>query len=173
MKCEFNKFILCDLSAFEHEYSHVCLYSYWLWNNAFFFLEFDCRRDLWEFFCYGPRGRMNTQLFFVNIDGHRTWGHLKSWRHVILINVGEHVNEMMAVAAYLFQDFWWSSFLIIRQNVNMATNAIPNCGLTLRVSWQRKQKTWMLIFVKSTLQNYKNRWYCLPVGSVSCGQGAK
>ena len=56
----------------------------------------------------------------------------------------------------------------------MATNAIPNCGLTPnRVSWQRKQKTWMLIFVKSTLQNYKKRWYCLPMGSVSCGQGAK
>ena len=56
----------------------------------------------------------------------------------------------------------------------MATNAIPNCGVTpSRVSWQRKQKTWMLIFVKSTLQNYKKRWYCLPMGSVSCGEGAK
>ena len=49
---------------------------------------------------------------------------------MILIKVGEHVNEMMAVAAYLFQKFLWSGFLIIRQNVNMATNAIPNCGLT-------------------------------------------
>ena len=42
-----------------------------------FFLEFDCRRDLWEFFCYGPRGRMNTQLFFVNIDGIAHGGILK------------------------------------------------------------------------------------------------
>ena len=30
-----------------------------------------------EMFCFGPRGRMNTWLFFVNIDGHRTWGHFK------------------------------------------------------------------------------------------------
>ena len=34
--------------------------SYWLWNSAFFG-EFNWRRDLWEFFCYGPRGRMNTR----------------------------------------------------------------------------------------------------------------
>ena len=26
VKCELNKFILCDMSAFEHEYSQVCLY---------------------------------------------------------------------------------------------------------------------------------------------------
>ena len=25
VKCEFNKFILCDMSAFEQEYSHVFL----------------------------------------------------------------------------------------------------------------------------------------------------
>ena len=25
VKCELNKFILCDMSAFEHEYSQVCL----------------------------------------------------------------------------------------------------------------------------------------------------
>ena len=37
---------------------------------------------------------------------------------------------MMAVAVDNFQNFWWSRFLIIRQNVNMATNAILNCGLT-------------------------------------------
>ena len=34
---------------------------------------------------------------------------------MILIKVGEHVNEMMAVAAHLFQNFLWSGFLIIRQ----------------------------------------------------------
>ena len=33
---------------------------------------------------------------------------------MILINVGEHVNEMMAVAVHLFQNFLWSGFLIIR-----------------------------------------------------------
>ena len=26
MKCELNKFILCDMSTFEHEYSQVCLF---------------------------------------------------------------------------------------------------------------------------------------------------
>ena len=32
---------------------------------------------------------------FVNIDGHRTWGHFKkSWRYVGLIKVGERVNEI-------------------------------------------------------------------------------
>ena len=25
VKCELNKFILCDMSTFEHEYSQVCL----------------------------------------------------------------------------------------------------------------------------------------------------
>ena len=49
---------------------------------------------------------------------------------MILIKLGQHVNEMMAVAVKKFQNFYWSRFLIIRQNVNMATNAILNCGLT-------------------------------------------
>ena len=43
--------------------------------------------------------------------------------------IGQHVNEMMAVALKKFQNFLWSRFLIIRQNVNMATNAILYCGL--------------------------------------------
>ena len=37
---------------------------------------------------------------------------------------------MMAVAVKNFQDFLWSRFLIIRQNLNMATNAILNSGIT-------------------------------------------
>ena len=37
---------------------------------------------------------------------------------------------MMAVTVNNFQNFWWSCFLIIRQNVNMATNAILYCGLS-------------------------------------------
>ena len=41
------------------------------------FLKSNWRRDLWEFFCYGPRGRMNTWLFFVKIDRHRTSGRFK------------------------------------------------------------------------------------------------
>ena len=49
---------------------------------------------------------------------------------MILIKVGQYINEMMAVAVDNFKNFLWSRFLIIRQNVNMATNAILNCGLT-------------------------------------------
>ena len=49
---------------------------------------------------------------------------------MILIKVGQNVSEMMAVAVKKFQNFLWSDFLIIRQNVNMATNAILYCGLT-------------------------------------------
>ena len=49
---------------------------------------------------------------------------------MILIKLGQHINEMMAVAVKKFQNFQWPRFLIIRQNVNMATNAILNCGLT-------------------------------------------
>ena len=48
-----------------------------------------------------------------------------------MIKCGQYINEMMAVAVENFQNFLWSRFLIIRQNVNMATNAILNCGLTL------------------------------------------
>ena len=51
-------------------------------------------------------------------------------RYVIFIKFHQHVNEMMVVAVKTFQNFLWSCFLIIRQNVNMATNAILNSGLT-------------------------------------------
>ena len=44
---------------------------------------------------------------------------------MILTKLGKHVNEMMAVAIKSFR-----SFLVIRQNVNMATNAILYCGLS-------------------------------------------
>ena len=47
-----------------------------------------------------------------------------------MIKLGQHVNDMMAVAVKKNQNLLWSSFLIIRQNVNMATNAILNSGLT-------------------------------------------
>ena len=41
------------------------------------FLEFNRRRDLWEFFCYGPRGRMNTCLFLSKLTGIARRGILK------------------------------------------------------------------------------------------------
>ena len=50
-----------------------------------------------------------------------------------MIKAGEHVSEMMAVAVKKFQIFLWSGFLIIRQNVNIATNAILNCGLSPKI----------------------------------------
>ena len=49
---------------------------------------------------------------FVKIDGHRTSGCFKSWRHVILKTFGQHVNDMMAVAVKYFLNFLWSWFLI-------------------------------------------------------------
>ena len=48
---------------------------------------------------------------------------------MILIKLSLHVNEKIVVAVKKFQNFWWSRFLIIRQNVNMATNAILYVGL--------------------------------------------
>ena len=40
-----------------------------------------------------------------------------------------HVNEMMLTVGKQFQNFLWSSFLIIMLNVNMATNGKCNCRL--------------------------------------------
>ena len=48
---------------------------------------------------------------------------------MILQNLGQHVNEMMAVAVKKILNFLCSRFLIISQNVNIATNAILYCGL--------------------------------------------
>ena len=41
------------------------------------FKEFNWRRDLLEFFCYGPHGRMNTWLFLSKLIGIARWGDLK------------------------------------------------------------------------------------------------
>ena len=46
---------------------------------------------------------------------------------MILIKAGEHVSDVMPVAVKKFKNFLWLGFLIIRQNVNMATNAILYC----------------------------------------------
>ena len=58
---------------------------------------------------------------------------------MILIKAGEYISEMMAVAVKKFQNFCLSGFLIIRQNVYMATNAILYCGLSpnRRKSWSQ------------------------------------
>ena len=49
---------------------------------------------------------------------------------MILTKFGQHVNEMMAVAVKNVQNFCWLRFLLITQNVYMATNAILYSGLT-------------------------------------------
>ena len=38
---------------------------------------------------------------------------------MILTKLGQHVNEMMAVAVTNFHNVPWSSFLILRQNMSM------------------------------------------------------
>ena len=50
---------------------------------------------------------------------------------MVLTKLGQYVNEMMAVAVKNFQNFGWSRFLIIRQNINTAINAILYCGVPL------------------------------------------
>ena len=47
------------MSAFEQE----GLFVEAIGCETVHFFEFNWRRDLWELFCYGPRGRMNTWLF--------------------------------------------------------------------------------------------------------------
>ena len=65
---------------------------------------------------------------------------------MILTKRGRHVNEMMAVAVKKILNFLLSRFLIIRQNVNMATNVILYCGLTLKKSQTRLYNVNMLMF---------------------------
>ena len=38
----------------------------------------------------------------------------------------QHIKDMITVAVKKFQDFWWCSFVIFRQNINMATNGKIN-----------------------------------------------
>ena len=69
---------------------------------------------------------MNACLFFVNTDWHLMCRRFKSWKYVILKKFGQHISEMMAVAVNNFHMFLYQ----IRQNVNIATNAILLCDLT-------------------------------------------
>ena len=49
---------------------------------------------------------------------------------MILTKLCQYVNEMMTVAVKKFLNFLLSRFLIIRQNVSMATNSILYCGMS-------------------------------------------
>ena len=49
-----------------------------------------------------------------------------SYKYETLTKLDQHVNEMMATAGKKFQNFLWSRFLIIMQNVNMVANGKRN-----------------------------------------------
>ena len=56
--------------------------------------------------CYGPRGRMNTWLFFFSkLTGIARRGVLKELEVCDFDKLGQHVNEMIAVAVKYFQNF--------------------------------------------------------------------
>ena len=57
----------------------------------------------------------------------------------------QHVHEMTAVVVKNVLNLLWSRFLIIRQNVNMATNAILYSGLTPIVGKVRLQTAFPVI----------------------------
>ena len=57
---------------------------------------------------------------------------------MIFTKLDQHVNEMMT-SGKKFKNFLWSRFLIIVQNVNMATNGKRNSrlnpGISVYFSW--------------------------------------
>ena len=57
----------------------------------------------------------------------RIQAYYKRQECLILTNLDQHVSGMMTSAGKNFYNFLWSRFLIIMQNVNMATNAKCNC----------------------------------------------
>ena len=69
------------------------------------FLEFNRQRDLWDFFCYGPRGRIKISLFLSKFMGIARRGVLKESEICDFEKCGQQVNEMMAVAVKNFQNF--------------------------------------------------------------------
>ena len=92
-------------------------------------LEFNMRRDLWGMFLL-----LATWAREYMICKHLRASHVgafkNSWMCVMLTELCQHVNEMMAVTVNSFHNFRWSSFLIIIQNVSKAATAILHCGLT-------------------------------------------
>ena len=46
-----------------------------------------------------------------------------------MTKLNQHISEMMTMAIKKFQNFLWSRFLIIMQNVNMVTNGKHNSRL--------------------------------------------
>ena len=49
-----------------------------------------------------------------------------SYKYETLTKLDQHVNEMMTTTGKKFQNFLWSRFLIIVQNVNMVANGKRN-----------------------------------------------
>ena len=52
---------------------------------------------------------------------------------MILGKLVQNVNDMIAVAVIFVLSFCWSSFLIMRQNVNLVINAVLGCVCALEV----------------------------------------
>ena len=53
-----------------------------------------------------------------------------SYKYETLTKLDQHVNAMMTTADKKFQNFVWSRFLIIMQNVNMVANGKRNSRLS-------------------------------------------
>ena len=56
------------------------------------FIEFNRQRDLWELFCYGPRGHMNTWLFLSTFMGIARRGVLKE------LEVGDFEKNLVSMS---------------------------------------------------------------------------
>ena len=125
-----NSYNVTLVQLCRHIHIFVCR-SYWLWNGAIFW-ELNRRRNLWELFCYGPRGRMNTWLFLSKLMGIARRGVLRAggmwfWKHLVSMSM-----RWWQLVWKMFRIFEGHVFLytVIRQNVNMVTNAILYSGLT-------------------------------------------
>ena len=57
-----------------------------------------------------------------------------SYKYETLTKLDQHINEMMATTGKKFQDFLWSRFLIIVQNVNMVANGKRNTRLNPKIT---------------------------------------
>ena len=62
-------------------------------------------------------------------------------RSTRLNKLDQHVNEMMTKAGKKFQNFLWSRFLIIVQNVNMVTNGKHNSRLKPTATYPHSLET--------------------------------
>ena len=86
-------------------------------------------------FCYGPRGRMNTWLFLSKSTGIARRGVLKELEVCDIDKTWSACQRDDGSCCEKLSEFFMVTFFIIRQNVNMATNAILYSGLAPVVAW--------------------------------------